>query len=177
MEFQGSFHVTKEDNIRYNLFLIRKKLVSTCAFIFVALFGLLFLLNMLMLKKDTGWVYLVFIAIALAGVGLYVLYAYFIRVRIRVSQSYRSGQMKDFVQQITVDRNGVRIASETNAKDVAFKYIWFVHETKKTFYLFVSDKIAIFLSKSQMRVPEDVHTLRMLFSKYMDARKLLLRKD
>lgn len=177
MEFQGTFMVTREDNIRYNLFLLRKKIVSMCVLIFIVLAGMLFLTANRIFGQVNVWTLLIIILIALAAAALYAAYSYFIRVRLRINKAYRDGSLKDFEQQVTVDRNGVRIASEQNAKDVAFKYIWFVHETKKTFYLFVAENVAIFLSKDQIADRKSIETLRAIFAKYMHPKKLLLRKD
>ncbi len=177
MEFRGTFQVTKKDNIRYNLFLNRKKMASGCILIFLILFALMFLASRNMVEVKTVWTYVVIVLIALAAAGVYAAYSYFIRVKLRINNSYKTGLLKDFQQEVTVDRNGVRIASEQNAKDIAFKYIWFVHETKRTFYLFVADNVAVFLSKEQIPDLKDIATLRAIFAKYMHPKKLLLRKD
>lgn len=88
------------------------------------------------------------------------------------SQLRRSGQ-ESYVQETEISGLGVRVTVGKNRAKMAFENLAQVRETKKAFYIFLSETHAWILPKAQMedRLAESAQ-LRELFSTVLERKKL-----
>lgn len=84
----------------------------------------------------------------------------------------RSGQ-ESYVQETEISGLGVRVTVGKNRAKMAFENLVQVRETKKAFYIFLSETHAWILPKAQMEDPAaESAMLRELFSTVLERKKL-----
>lgn len=112
---------------------------------------------------------------ALAGAGLTVLALILStghRVRTQIGRSGRSS----YVQSTEINGFGVHVAVGKDRAKLGFENLVRVKETRKAFYLFISEQQAWILPKKQMEDPEgESEQLRSLFRAVIERRRLQLR--
>lgn len=92
------------------------------------------------------------------------------------SQLRRSGQ-ESYVQETEISGLGVRVTVGKNRAKMAFENLVQVRETKKAFYIFLSETHAWILPKAQMEDPAaESAMLRELFSTVLERKKLHLQR-
>lgn len=91
-------------------------------------------------------------------------------------QLRRSGR-ESYIQETEINGFGIHVTVGRDKARLAFENLAQVRETKKAFYLFLSDTHAWILPKAQMDDPAaESAQLRELFSRVLERKKLHLRK-
>ena len=92
------------------------------------------------------------------------------------SQISRSGR-ESYVQSTEINGFGVHVAVGKDKAKMSFGNLLRVKETRKAFYLFISEQQAWILPKKQMEDPEaESEQLRTIFRAVIERKKLQLRK-
>jgi len=173
MPFTCHFTITKKDNLRYNFYIMRKKLITTMVLVFVIIAGMLTLMRYAQGVSLQG---ALANALAMAALGTAVLLAVNIVTTImRINSFYKQKKLTDFSVDFTVDKSGIHAASERGDSDLPWNRVAGVHETRNAFYIFITDTHANVMPKDQLQSTADAATLRALFEKNLDKPKLKLK--
>ena len=167
MTYSGRFTITKQDNIQYNYFRMKRKLAGLAIMTFIIL-GLLVTLiryGQGISVVDAGGVGLIAAFVGAVGIVAFNL----LSVVSRVNNHYKKGEMSDFSVQYSIDRNGVHAKSERGDTDFTWKQIYLAKETKHAIYLVAGEKRAVVIPKSQIASESELETLRSLLRKYVVA--------
>ena len=167
MSYSGRFTITKEDNIQYNYFRMKRKLTGIALMTFLLL-GVLIAL----IRYGQG------ISVMNAGVvgliagsvgAILMVAANLISVVVRVENQYKTGKMSDFSVQYSIDRDGVHAKSERGDTDFSWKQIYLARETRSAIYLIAGENRAAVIPKRQIASESELVTLRALLRKYVVA--------
>lgn len=167
MTYSGRFTITKQDNIQYNYFRMKRKLggLAIMTFIILGLLVTLIRYGQGISVVDAGGVGLIAAFVGAVGIVVFNL----LSVVSRVNNHYKKGEMSDFSVQYTIDRNGVHAKSERGDTDFTWKQIYLAKETKNAIYLVAGEKRAVVIPKSQIASESELETLRSLLRKYVVA--------
>ena len=167
MTYSGRFTITKQDNIQYNYFRMKRKLTGVALMTFILLGVLITLIRYVqgIPVMNAGVVGLV------AGISGAVLMVVInlVSVVVRVNKLYKTGKMSDFSVQYSIDRDGVHAKSERGDTDFSWKQIYLARETKHTIYLIAGENRAAVIPKRQVASESELVTLRALLKKYVVA--------
>lgn len=95
----------------------------------------------------------------------------------KVREQLRRSGRESYIQETEINGFGVHVTVGKDKAKLAFENLAQVRETKKAFYLFLSDTHAWILPKAQMEDPEaDSAQLRQLFTTVLERKKLRLMK-
>ncbi|HML68892.1 MAG TPA: YcxB family protein [Clostridia bacterium] len=167
MTYSGKFTITKQDNIQYNYFRMKRKLAGLAIMTFIILGVLVTLIRYGQGISVTNAGSIGLIA-AFSGALLLVVFN-LVSVVVRVNNNYKSGKMSDFSVQYSIDRNGVHAKSERGDTDFTWKQIYLARETKNAIYLIAGEKRAVVIPKAQIASESELETLRSLLRKYVVA--------
>ena len=167
MSFSGKFTITKQDNIQYNFFRMKRKLAGIAIMTFVILAVLLALVRYaqgisITSSLTSALIVAVIGVILMVGVNV-------VSVVVRVNSLYKRGQMSDFTVHYIIDKTGIHAKSERGDTDFTWKQILFARETQHAFYLIAGEKRAVVIPKSQITSESELNTLRALLHKYVVA--------
>lgn len=136
----------------------------------------------------TAWMYLTRLELPLpvrvliaAGTALAVTAFFLLALLLRVqwevrAQARRSGKAS-YLQETEIDGFGVRVTVGKDKARLTFEKLARVQETRRAFYLFLSDAQAWILPKSQMEDPEaESGELRKIFRMVIERGRLQLKK-
>lgn len=167
MTYSGRFTITKQDNIQYNYFRMKRKLAGLAIMTFIILGVLVTLIRygQGISVTNAGSVGLI---AAFTGAVVMVVFN-LVSVVVRVNSGYKSGAMSDFSVQYSIDRNGVHAKSERGDTDFTWKQIYLARETKSAIYLIAGEKRAVVIPKAQIASESELETLRSLLRKYVAA--------
>ena len=169
MSFSGKFTITKQDNIQYNFFRMKRKLAGIAIMTFVILAVMLALVRYaqgvsIMSSLTSALIVAVVGVILMVGINIFSVIA-------RVNSLYKRGQMSDFTVHYIIDKTGIHAKSERGDTDFAWKQIIFARETRSAFYLIAGEKRAVVIPKSQIANDGELNILRSLFQKYVVDRR------
>ena len=100
-----------------------------------------------------------------------------ISTRRKVTEQLRRSGRESYIQETEINGFGNHVTVGKDKAKLAFENLAQVRETKKAFYLFLSDTHAWILPKSQMEDPAAESTrLRELFTTVLERKKLRLKK-
>ena len=167
MTYSGKFTITKQDNIEYNYFRMKRKLggLAIMTFIILGLLVTLIRYGQGISVTNAGSVGLI---AAFTGAILMVAFN-LISVVVRVNNLYKKGEMSDFSVLYIIDREGVHAKSERGDTDFSWKQIYLARETNNAIYLIAGEKRAVVIPKSQIKSESELVTLRNLLKKYVVA--------
>ena len=167
MTYSGRFTITKQDNIQYNYFRMKRKLggLAIMTFIILGLLVTLIRYGQGISVVDAGGVGLIAAFVGAVGIVVFNL----LSVVSRVNNHYKKGEMSDFSVQYTIDRNGVHAKSDRGDTDFEWKQIYLAKETQNAIYLVAGEKRAVVIPKSQIASESELETLRSLLRKYVVA--------
>ena len=95
----------------------------------------------------------------------------------KVREQLRRSGRESYIQETEINGFGVHVTVGKDKAKLAYENLAQVRETKKAFYLFLSDTHAWILPKAQMEDPEaDSAQLRQLFTTVLERKKLRLMK-
>ena len=167
MTYFGKFTITKQDNIHYNYFRMKRKLAGLAIMTFLIL-GVL--VTLIRFGQGTSVANAGGVGLIAAFTGAAVMVAFnLISVVVRVNNGYKSGKMSDFSVQYSIDRNGVHAKSERGDTDFSWKQIYLARETRNAFYLIAGENRAAVIPKGQIASQSELETLRSLLRKYVVA--------
>ena len=167
MTYSGKFTITKQDNIQYNYFRMKRKLAGLAIMTFIIIGVLVTLIRYGQGISVTNAGSIGLIA-AFSGALLLVVFN-LVSVVVRVNNNYKSGKMSDFSVQYSIDRNGVHAKSERGDTDFTWKQIYLARETKNAIYLIAGEKRAVVIPKAQIVSESELNNLRALLHKYVVA--------
>ena len=172
-QFSGQFTITKKDNLRFNFFLMRKKLVATSALVFVIIAALIGLLK----YAQTGSLEAAVLNGALMAVAgtLFLIGINLITTVMRINSYYKQKKLTDFTVAFTTDKTGIHATSDRGDSDLPWNRIVEVRETAHAFYLFITESHANVLPKDQFASSNDLGVFRSLLTKNMDASRLKIK--
>ena len=165
MSFSGKFTITKQDNIQYNFFRMKRKLAGIAIMTFVILGVLLALVRYAQGVPITSSLTSALI-VAVTGTVLMVTIN-IVSVVFRVNNLYKKGRMADFTVHYIIDKTGIHAKSERGDTDFAWKQILYARETAHAFYLVAGENRAVVIPKSQIANDGELNMLRSLFGKYV----------
>ena len=165
MSFSGKFTITKQDNIQYNFFRMKRKLAGIAIMTFVILGVLLALVRYAQGVPITSSLTSALI-VAVTGTVLLVTIN-IVSVVFRVNNLYKKGRMADFTVHYIIDKTGIHAKSERGDTDFAWKQILYARETAHAFYLVAGENRAVVIPKSQIANDGELNMLRSLFGKYV----------
>lgn len=174
MQYSAKFTIAKKDTVWFNLLLLQKKLI-THAGIVAAIVLVVLCLMRLSLGESIQLALANGIVTAILGALIYVAFSIFIIYR-RIGKMYKTQQLKQFVFDIKMDREGVRCSADGDSSLLSWNQILAAWETPRAFYLFLNDVNAKVLPKDQMKDAAEMETVRSVCRKYMDAKRLKLKK-
>ena len=167
MTYSGRFTITKQDNIQYNYFRMKRKLAGIAIMTFVILGVLVTLIRYgqgISVANAGG------VGLIAAAVGAIAMIAFhLISVVVRVNKHYKKGEMSDFSVQYSIDRNGVHAKSDRGDTDFTWKQIYLARETRNAIYLIAGEKRAVVIPKAQIASESELANLRSLLRKYVVA--------
>ena len=167
MTYSGRFTITKQDNIQYNYFRMKRKLTGVALMTFILLGVLITLIRygQGITVTNAGIVGLI---AGVSGAALMVA-VNLISVVVRVEKQYKTGKMSDFSVQYSIDRDGVHAKSERGDTDFTWKQIYLARETRNAIYLIAGENRAVVIPKRQIASESELVTLRALLKKYVVA--------
>ena len=165
MSFSGKFTITKQDNIQYNFFRMKRKLAGIAIMTFVILGVLLALVRYAQGVPITSSLTSALI-VAVTGTVLMVTIN-IVSVVFRVNNLYKKGRMADFTVHYIIDKTGIHAKSERGDTDFAWKQMLYARETAHAFYLVAGENRAVVIPKSQIANDGELNMLRSLFGKYV----------
>ena len=169
MSFSGKFIITKQDNIQYNFFRMKRKLTGLAIMTFVILGILLALVRYAQGVPITSSLTSALI-VAVIGTVLIVSIS-ILSVVLRVNNLYKKGRMADFTVHYIIDKTGIHAKSERGDTDFTWKQILYARETAHAFYLVAGENRAVVIPKSQIANDGELNMLRALFEKYVVNRR------
>ncbi len=165
MSFSGSFTITKQDNIQYNYFRMKRKLAGLAVMTFVVLAVLIALIRYGQCVSVSNALTGALLS-GLAGSALMVVFN-LVSVVVRVNGLYKKGGMSDFEVRYVIDRTGVHARSERGDTDFDWKQILHARETRHAFYLIAGKNRAVVIPKAQIKSDGERNALRALLRKFI----------
>ena len=167
MTYSGKFTITKQDNIQYNYFRMKRKLAGLAIMTFIIL-GLL--VTLIRYGQGISVTNAGSVGLIAAFTGAILMVAFnLVSVVVRVNNLYKKGEMSDFSVLYIIDREGVHAKSERGDTDFSWKQIYLARETNNAIYLIAGEKRAVVIPKSQIKSESELVTLRNLLKKYVVA--------
>ncbi len=173
-QFSHTFTITKKDNLRYNYFLMQKKLIATSAFVFVIIAAMVGLLRYAQSANLSG---ALINAFTMAVLGTVILVAInIITTILRINSFYKQKKLTDFTVTFTTDSSGIHAKSDRGDSDLPWNRIVAVRETRHAFYVFITDSHANVLPKDQFSNAEEIAVFRALLEKNIEAGRLKIKR-
>jgi hypothetical protein len=164
MSYSGTFTITKQDNIQYNYFRIKRKLVGIALMTFTILALMLALIRY---AQEVPLTNALASALIVAIVGTAIMVgANVLSVVMRVNKLYKTGKMSDFTVHYIIDKNGIHAKSERGDTDFDWKQILLARETSSAIYLIAGEKRAVVIPKGQIANDGELNMIRALLRKY-----------
>ncbi len=174
MQFSGHFTITKKDNLRYNFFLMRKKLIATTILVFVII---AVMIGFIRYAQGASLTEAIGHALLMAVIGTLLLLAInVISTVLRVKNLYKQKKLTDFSVDFTVDKTGIHAVSSRGSSDLPWNRIVYVRETRTAFYIFITDTHANVMPKDQLKSAADAATIRALMEKNIEKNRRKLKQ-
>ena len=173
-QFSHTFTITKKDNLRYNFFLMQKKLIATSALVFVIIASIVGLVR----YAQSGSVSVALINAAIMSVlGILVLVGINVVTTVmRINKFYKQKKLTDFTVTFQTDKTGIHALSERGDSDLPWNRIVAVRETMHAFYVFITDSHANVLPKDQFTDEAEIALFRSLLEKNMEPQRLKIKR-
>lgn len=175
MSYRWDFTIGKRETMDFYLSLVLRQWRGG-----IAGFGVVGALAALLYTGQTGSSLPVQAGLMAAGAAAFMLLTVLFLVLStsrRVAEHLRLSGRESYVQETEINGFGVHVAVGKDKARLAFENLVQVRETKKAFYLFLSDTHAWILPKAQMENPAaESAQLRTLFTTVLERKKLRLRK-
>ena len=172
-QFSGQFTITKKDNLRYNFYSMRKKLLSTSLLVFVIIGAMI---GFLRYGQGYGVTSSLVNALITAVVGTALLLAInIVATVLRMNSFYKQKKLSDFSVTFTADDTGIHAVSDRGNADLEWNRIVAVRETRSAFYIFITDSYANVMPKDQSTGEQEFDKLRKLLYKHVPNNRLKIK--
>ena len=175
MPYHWDFTIGKRETLDFYLSLVLRRWRGG-----IAGFGVVGALAALLYTGQTGLSLPVQIGLMAAGTAAFMLLVtlwLILTTRHKVKEQLRQSGRESYIQETEINGFGIHVTVDRNKAKLAFENLTEVRETKKAFYLFLSDTHAWILPKSQMDDPAaESARLRELFNTVLERKKLHLKK-
>lgn len=172
-QFSHTFTIGKKENLRYNFFLMQKKLVATSALVFVIIAAMIGLIKYAQGASVSAALLNAFI-MAISGT-LILIGINIITSVVRINNYYKQKKLTDFTVTFTTDKNGIHAASDRGDSDLPWDRIVEVRETRHAFYVFITDSHANVLPKDQFKDEAEISLLRSILEKNVEKPRLKIK--
>lgn len=172
-QFSGQFSITKKENLRYNFFLMRKKLIATSIMVFVIIGAMVGFVRYaqgtdLSLAIVNGLLMAILGTVILVGINV-------ITTILRINSMYRQKKLTDFAVTFTADQTGIHAVSDRGNSDLAWNRIVAVHETRNAFYIFITESYANVMPKDQIPDARAMEAFRALLVAHVEKSRLKIK--
>lgn len=172
-QFSGQFTITKKDNLRFNFFLMRKKLAATAALVFVII---AVMIGFIRYAQGASLQAALLNALIMAVAGTLILVGINVVTTItRINTFYKQKKLTDFSVTFTTDKSGIHAVSDRGNSDLPWNRIVAAHETRHAFYIFITDSHANVMPKDQFAGAKDADVFRSLLLKNVEKNRLKLK--
>lgn len=173
-EYRGNFTVSKGENIRFNLLMVRKNIAISVTLLFTAVTVIRIFQQM---KEGLPFFPALFSALPMALLcAILVPSLQLSSTALSIAMLYRQGKARAFSQEILLNDEGMFASSSHGTSKVVWKNMVFVRETPFDFFLFYSDKNAFILPKKQMQsLAEECESIRSVLRGHLPEDRLKLR--
>ena len=173
-QISETFQITKKDNLQYNFFLMKNKLIATSALVFCIILGMI-TATRYMLGVGIQSALLSGVLMGLAGTA-FLLVINIVTAVLRVNSYYKQNKISDFSVTFTTDADGMHGVSERGNFDLPWNRIVAVRETRHAFYIFITESHANVMPKEQFSSADAVETFRALLEKNVSKTRLKIQK-
>jgi len=175
MSYRRDFTIGKRETLDFYLSLVLRRWRGG-----IAGFGVAGVLASLLYTSQAGASLPVLVGLAIAGAALFALLVTLWLVLYtthKVKDQLRQSGRESYIQETEINGFGVHVTVGKDKAKLAFENLAQVRETKKAFYLFLSEAHAWIIPKAQMEDQEaESAQLRKLFSTVVERKKLHLMK-
>lgn len=174
-EYRGTFSVAHNENIRYNLLMMERRILVSGIVLFTVVFGVLTYQNVTNDGASVLSALLAALPMAILA-PLLVLALQLSSTALSIRLLYRQGKARPFTQEVTLNQDGFVATAGPGTSKVVWKNMLLVRETHYDFLLFYADKKAFILPKKQMSDPNtDAQKVRAIFKKHLPEDRLKLK--
>jgi len=172
-EYRGNFTVSKGENIRFNLLMVRKNIAISITLLFTVVTVIRIYQQM---KECLSFFPALFSALPMALLcAVLVPSLQLSSTALSIAMLYRQGKARAFSQEILLNDEGMFASSSHGTSKVVWRNMVFVRETPFDFFLFYSDKNAFILPKKQMQSPaEECESIRSVLRRHLPEDRLKL---
>lgn len=172
-QFSGQFTITKKDNLRYNFFLMRRKLAATSVMVFVIIGAMV---GFLRYAQGMPLSAAVVNALLLAVMGTVILIGInVVTTVLRINSMYQQRKLTDFSVTFTADQTGIHAVSSRGNSDLEWNRIFAVHETRNAFYIFITESYANVMPKDQISDARATEAFRALLVEHVEKNRLKIK--
>ncbi len=173
-QFSESFTITKKDNLRFNFFLMKKKLVATGILVFVIIFAMVAFLKYaqsaaLSTAILNGFLMALLGTAVLIGINV-------VTTIVRINSFYKQKKIMDFAVTFAANKDGIHATSERGDSDLPWNRIVEIRETRNAFYIFITDSHANVMPKDQFSSLKEIEAFRALLEKNMEKTRLKIKR-
>jgi len=173
-QFSHTFTITKKDNLRYNFFLMQKKLIATSALVFVIIAGMIGLLKYA--QGASIWVAVASALIMAVSGTLILIGINIVTAVLRINSFYKQKKITDFTVTFTTDQAGIHATSERGDSDLPWNRIVAIRETRNAFYIFITESHANVMPKDQFSNESELSLFRTVLEKNMEPARLKIKR-
>lgn len=173
-QFSHTFTIGKKENLRYNFFLMQKKLIATSVLVFVIIASMIGLIKY---AQGASIPVALLNALLMAVSGTLILIGInLITAVLRINSYYKQRKLSDFTVTFTTDKSGIHSASERGDADLPWNRIVEVRETRHAFYVFITDAHANVLPKDQFSNEAEIALFRSLLELNIEKTRLKIKR-
>lgn len=169
-QISETFQITKKDNLQYNFFLMKNKLIATSALVFCIIFGMI-TVTRYMLGVGIQSALLSGVLMGLAGTT-FLLVINILTAVLRINSYYKQNKISDFGVTFNTDADGIHGISDRGNFDLPWNRIVAVRETRHAFYIFITESHANVMPKEQFSHADAIVAFRALLEKNVAKTRL-----
>ena len=173
-QISETFQITKKDNLQYNFFLMKNKLIATSALVFCIILGMI-TATRYMLGVGIHSALLSGALMGLAGTA-FLLVVNILTAVLRVNSFYKQNKLSDFGVTFNTDADGIHGLSDRGNFDLPWNRIVAVRETRHAFYIFITESHANVMPKEQFSNADAIVAFRALLEKNVAKTRLKIQQ-
>jgi len=175
MEYRGSFTIGRKENMLYNLFVSRGRLLSVGA---IVLGVVTVVLSSSGVAKGLTFAEALLRSLPIGlAVSVLFLLCNIVPMISTVYLTYRKKRAVPFKQEILLDAKGLHNTSDHGEEYLKWKDMQRVLESASAFYIFRNERQAFVLPKEQMKNPEaDAARIRAILRSHLDQKVLKIKR-
>lgn len=173
-QISETFQITKKDNLQYNFFLMKNKLIATSAFVFCIILGMI-TATRYMLGVRIQSALLSGVWMGLAGTVILLIINILTAV-LRINSYYKQKIISNFGVTYSTDADGIHGVSDRGNSDLPWSQIVAVRETRHAFYVFITESHANVMPKDQFSSADAIAAFRALLVSNVTATRLKIQR-